>query len=155
MDKFHTMVRTRITFFGEDGVSRIRKPTRDRRTPVRADVFQHASMLAGGRRPLAARTPAARRKSSAASPIAPPRLPTGRRSRRSIVSTLQRCQLLLRHRRDRPRTKGQPFGTKGQRSATKGRDYWTKGQDPILGSEIPRSPYDLLNLSSRSLWLWG
>ena len=74
----------------------------------------------------------------------PPRLPTGKRSRRSIASALQRRQLLLRHRRDRPRTKGQPFGTKGQRSATKGRDYWTKGQDPILGSEIPRSPYDLL-----------
>ena len=96
---FHT--RWFEPFFGEAGVSKIRMPTCDRRTPVRADVFQHASMLAGARRPLAARTSAACRKSSEASPIAPPRLPTGRRSRRSIDSTLQRCQLLLRHRRER------------------------------------------------------
>ena len=57
---FHTMVRTRFTFFGEDSVSKTRKPTCARRTLVRADVFQHAPMLAGARRPLAARTSAAR-----------------------------------------------------------------------------------------------
>ena len=99
--RFHRMVRTRFTFFREDGVSKVRKPTRGRRTPVREDGFQHVSTLASARRRLAARTSAARRKSSAASPIAPPRPPTGRRSRRSSASTLQRHQLLLRHRRER------------------------------------------------------